>query len=306
MRLLDKKLSNSLRDSMRALLQSLEFLTILPISNLSANFGANLDKKKATDRRAKDAKASLATTATFSHFFWLERHGWSANLCGLFIGSVCSLCAVVCSFVLPNFPSFLVACLTLGSSMILSGALHEDGLADTTDALGVAKERRLSVMESPEVGSFAVLALILSFTIRVAALTFLLEESLKMFVVSLLLLHSSARSSFPLWLRFGFRFEFRLGLRSAGSMSTARLARAIGKPSLFSVFSPLLLCGLFSFVFLPFFAATIFLLVFVLCSVCLLMFFAKFFKGVSGDLCGFGEQVLESVLILALCAIMLG
>ena len=81
--------------------------------------------------------------------------------------------------------------------MVLSGALHEDGLADTIDALGVAKERRLSVMESPEVGSFAVLALILSFAIRVAALTFLLDKSLQVFVVSLLLLHSSARSSFP-------------------------------------------------------------------------------------------------------------
>ena len=285
MRLQPKLLSKFLCDIARAFLQSLEFLTILPLSRLY--------KRKAIHKPAQDFQASLSTTSlssASSHFFWLERHGWSASLCGLFVGSICSLSAILFSFVLPNF---LCACLTLCCAMILSGALHEDGLADATDALGVIKERRVSVMESSEIGSFAVLALILSFSIRAACLTFLLGESLQSLVVGLLLLHSGARSSFSLWFRY------------AGSMPAARLARAISRPSRFSAFSGLFICSVFSFIFLPFFVSVIFLLVFIVCSVSLLLFFVRFFKGVSGDLCGFGEQIMECVLLLALCAIML-
>ncbi len=292
--MLSGMLSGFLRDVSLALAQSLEFLTILPLSRFY--------KRAASSRRTRVSETSLSSSPipASSHFFWLERHGWSASICGLLIGSVCSLCAVLTFQVLPNqvlpnqvLPNFICVCLTLLCGMILSGALHEDGLADTSDALGVVMERRILVMESPDIGSFAVLALILSFAIRAAALTFLLEKSLGTLVLSLLLLHLSSRSSFALWFRFAL------------SMRGARLASKINKPSLFSVFSSLFMCSFFSFVFLPLFSSVIFLLVFALCSVCLLLFFVRFFDGASGDLCGFGEQVLECVLGISLCAIML-
>ncbi|MBC7532258.1 MAG: adenosylcobinamide-GDP ribazoletransferase [Oligoflexus sp.] len=47
--------------------------------------------------------------------------------------------------------------------VIISGGMHEDGLADAADGLfgGQSPERRLAIMKEPQVGSFGVLALIL-------------------------------------------------------------------------------------------------------------------------------------------------
>jgi adenosylcobinamide-GDP ribazoletransferase len=54
----------------------------------------------------------------------------------------------------------------------LTGALHQDGLADVADALGVrgGRERRLKVMRDSTLGTFGVLALILWALLLVAAL----------------------------------------------------------------------------------------------------------------------------------------
>jgi adenosylcobinamide-GDP ribazoletransferase len=54
----------------------------------------------------------------------------------------------------------------------LTGALHQDGLADLADALGVrgGRERRLEVMRGSTLGAFGVLALVLWALLLVAAL----------------------------------------------------------------------------------------------------------------------------------------
>lgn len=52
--------------------------------------------------------------------------------------------------------------LAVMAAIILTGGLHQDGLADCADALGArgGPERRLAVMRDPAVGAFGVLALI--------------------------------------------------------------------------------------------------------------------------------------------------
>jgi adenosylcobinamide-GDP ribazoletransferase len=54
----------------------------------------------------------------------------------------------------------------------LTGALHQDGLADCADALGVrgGRERRLAVMRDSTVGAFGILALVLWAALLVTAL----------------------------------------------------------------------------------------------------------------------------------------
>lgn len=53
--------------------------------------------------------------------------------------------------------------LTLIFPIILSGGMHEDGLADFADGMlgGHSKSRRLEIMKDPRVGSYGVLALII-------------------------------------------------------------------------------------------------------------------------------------------------
>ena len=58
-------------------------------------------------------------------------------------------------------PSTLLA---VAAAIIVTGALHEDGLADVADAVGAhtTKERRLEILKDPRVGTFGALALILA------------------------------------------------------------------------------------------------------------------------------------------------
>lgn len=56
--------------------------------------------------------------------------------------------------------------------LALTGALHEDGLADTADGLGAARDasRRLEIMRDPRLGTFGVAAVVTVIGLRVALL----------------------------------------------------------------------------------------------------------------------------------------
>jgi adenosylcobinamide-GDP ribazoletransferase len=64
------------------------------------------------------------------------------------------------------------AFLVLGVSLLLTGAFHEDGLADTADALGGGydKQRVLLILKDSRIGSFGGAALIVSIAGRAALL----------------------------------------------------------------------------------------------------------------------------------------
>lgn len=68
----------------------------------------------------------------------------------------------------PLFCAFLV----LAAQTLLTGALHEDGLSDAADGLGGGRDREsaLAIMKDSRVGSYGVVALVLSFGLRGAAL----------------------------------------------------------------------------------------------------------------------------------------
>lgn len=67
----------------------------------------------------------------------------------------------------------LVAVLTaLVLQMLVTGALHEDGLTDTADGLGGGRdrERALAIMKDSRIGTYGALALILSVGLRAASI----------------------------------------------------------------------------------------------------------------------------------------
>jgi len=70
-------------------------------------------------------------------------------------------------------PGWLAAVLAVGAAVLITRALHEDGLADTADGLGphaLEPARRLEIMRDSRNGTFGVLALALSVLIKVACL----------------------------------------------------------------------------------------------------------------------------------------
>ena len=66
----------------------------------------------------------------------------------------------------------MAAVLAVAAGAVVTGCFHEDGLADTADALGgTSRERRLEIMKDSRVGVFGVLALVLSTLVRVFAVS---------------------------------------------------------------------------------------------------------------------------------------
>ncbi|EJC76511.1 adenosylcobinamide-GDP ribazoletransferase [Rhizobium hidalgonense] len=66
----------------------------------------------------------------------------------------------------------MAALIALCIQVVVTGALHEDGLADTADGIGGGRSREhsLDIMKDSRIGTYGAIALILSFAIRAAAL----------------------------------------------------------------------------------------------------------------------------------------
>jgi adenosylcobinamide-GDP ribazoletransferase len=94
-------------------------------------------------------------------------------LAGLLIGACTALPLAVAQAI--GLPPALSATLGLLAGTLATGALHEDGLADTADGFGgVTRERKLAIMRDSRIGSFGVLALVFSVALRIGALAALL------------------------------------------------------------------------------------------------------------------------------------
>ena len=66
----------------------------------------------------------------------------------------------------------LAAVLAVAAGAVVTGGFHEDGLADTADALGgSSRARRLEIMKDSRLGAFGVLALVFSTLARVFAVS---------------------------------------------------------------------------------------------------------------------------------------
>jgi adenosylcobinamide-GDP ribazoletransferase len=88
---------------------------------------------------------------------------------GALVGLVLAGAYAVFRTVLPALPA---AGVTIGVGLLLTGALHEDGLADSADALvgGQTREEALAILKDPAHGTYGVLAIVLSMVLRIAVL----------------------------------------------------------------------------------------------------------------------------------------
>ena len=68
--------------------------------------------------------------------------------------------------------SLVSSVLAVAAAVLLTGAFHEDGLADTADGLGGGLDRakRLSIMKDSRIGTYGACALVLSLALRITAL----------------------------------------------------------------------------------------------------------------------------------------
>ena len=75
-------------------------------------------------------------------------------------------------------PSFLLACITIASMSIVTGGLHEDGLADVADGFwgGHSIARKLEIMKDSRLGSYGATALCMSLLMRISIVYYLFEN----------------------------------------------------------------------------------------------------------------------------------
>ena len=113
---------------------------------------------------------------------------------GALIGALCGLVFWGASLV---FDGGVAAALALLSGALITGALHEDGLADTADGIGGGgdRTRRLAIMKDSRTGAFGALALILIVALKLAALAPMAPLT---GAATLIAAHTASRAAMPL------------------------------------------------------------------------------------------------------------
>lgn len=100
------------------------------------------------------------------------------------------------------FPQPVSVILTLGLMLLLTGALHEDGLADAADGMGGGRtpDRTLEIMRDSRIGSYGVLALVVALGLQAVCLALL---PLPWAMGALILAHAFSRAIMALALGQG-------------------------------------------------------------------------------------------------------
>jgi len=108
----------------------------------------------------------------------LGKSVWAYPIVGAAVGAIGGGIAAIALWA--GMPVLLAAVLAVTAMILVTGALHEDGLADTADGFGggSTKARKLEIMRDSRLGTYGAVALMLSTLIRCAALVALAEPRL--------------------------------------------------------------------------------------------------------------------------------
>ena len=237
---------------------------------LAASLLTRLPLKPSEDDYAHSAKAA-----------------WAYPLVGVITGVIACLSVYVAWLL--GLPLWCQAILAIASGIIVTGAMHEDGLADCADGFwgGWDPAMRLKIMKDSQIGTYGVLALLITQSLRVAAVLEILRWD--SWALPLIAIHIASRAVMPV-LMTSLPHARDVGLaRSVGKVSSqnANIALGIG-------FAALLVGLGFSGLFLA-------LVEGVFAFACARLALVKI-GGQTGDVCGGTQQVTEIGLLLAVIA----
>ena len=112
-------------------------------------------------------------------------------LVGVIIGVLCAIAFLASSSL---FNNTVAVTLMMMFSVLLTGAFHEDGLADTFDGVGggLTREKALSIMKDSRLGTYGTLALVMVLLLKFTALSALDAQAI---AVGLIAGHGLSRLS---------------------------------------------------------------------------------------------------------------
>lgn len=101
---------------------------------------------------------------------WLDRSAKYFPLVGAIVGLLSVIVLMAASLVLPQPLPMLLA---LAAGIAITGAFHEDGLADTADGLGggLTRERRLEIMKDSRIGTYGAVTLMIVLGLKYTSLS---------------------------------------------------------------------------------------------------------------------------------------
>jgi adenosylcobinamide-GDP ribazoletransferase len=116
-------------------------------------------------------------------------------LAGALIGAAGGLVFALATWL--DLPPMLAALLAVAAQILLTGGLHEDGLADVADGFGGGRTRadKLRILRDSRLGSFGALALVLALLARISALAAL--ETPALVAAVLIAAGSASRAALP-------------------------------------------------------------------------------------------------------------
>jgi adenosylcobinamide-GDP ribazoletransferase len=206
-------------------------------------------------------------------------------LVGAAIGGVIWLVYFMLSAI--GVPFIAAAALALGAGMLLTGAFHEDGLADLADGFGGGREKtaKLEIMRDSRIGTYGTLVLLVTFTAKTAALASLPSPSA---LTALIAVHALSRGPLPaITLFLPYAREGGLAA-SAGKVEPSVAATAA-------------ICALAAaFICLPIFDAMLAAVVTVAAAAAIAALAQRQIGGYTGDVLGGAQQTTETALLVLL------
>ncbi len=227
----------------------------------------------------------------------MDEIAYAVPIAGAVMGLLGGITLVLGS--MAGFPDFLSATLALMILALASGAMHEDGLADTADGWGGGRdpEHRLMIMRDSRLGTFGVMSLIFSVLLRLGALMALMAAFSPIQAACALVAASAASRATGI-----------LMLRALPSARKDGASASFGQPSHKAALSCALMAALIvAVILIPLFGVgATFSTIIVLGITLYLMACAsrRMLDGQTGDVAGATQQLGEIAFLLAvlICA----
>ena len=211
------------------------------------------------------------------------------GLVGVVLGLICACLCLVLTEILPTTVAII---LTMIASLMLTGAFHEDGLADMADGIGGGMdiESRLRIMKDSRIGTYGTAALVV---ILLSKWTLLTQLSMLMDLFPVWLLGYSLSRSFAASLIYDMNY-----VTDVSRSKSKPLAKEQTQSELFILFST----GASPLILFPMLQS----LAIVITLACTRLLIKKWLKhrigGFTGDCLGGTQQIMENLIYIVILA----
>ncbi|WP_037071749.1 adenosylcobinamide-GDP ribazoletransferase [Psychromonas arctica] len=210
---------------------------------------------------------------------------------GLIYALICLLAYALSQLVFDPSISIILMLLT---GVLLTGAFHEDGFADSCDGFGGGynKQQRLAIMKDSQIGTYGVIGLILLLVLKIHVLGLLINHSISFFALSFISAAVLSRCS-VLCLMQSTDYA-----REESSSKSTRSSQRLPQRYLLAA----LLTSAVSMLWMPFFCLLLVFTVVVISTIFCRTYFQTKIQGYTGDCLGFVQQLNELLILLMLVA----